>query len=148
VRRRYPTSPLPRSTFSTKKASTSRGPCFNLPAAADAADAAVDAAGAATDAESAAADAAGAAADAEDADGVAAAAAVAAEDGVCLGVGAGPGAELSKHALRNLFVCGPEGVAIRPLSHVGGRCGPLGPLDGGEAASSFGRRRISGARHQ
>jgi hypothetical protein len=69
--------------------------------------------------------------------------------GACLGVGAGPGAELRQRALRNLFVCGPDGwLAIRPLSHVGGRCGRLGPLDGGEAASPFGRRRISGARHQ
>ena len=99
--------------------STSRGPCFNSRGAADAADAAVDAAGAAADAESA--DAGAADVDAEDADGVAAAAAVAAEGGVCLGVGAGPGAELRQRALRNLFVCGPDGcVAIRPLSYVGG----------------------------
>jgi hypothetical protein len=134
VRRRYPTSPWLRSTFSTKKASTSHGPCFTLPAAADAADAAVDAtgvaAGAAADAESAAAGAVDV--DAEDADGVAAAAAVAVGAGVCLGVDAGPGAELSQHALGNLFVCGPEGVAIRPLCHVGGRCGTLGPLDRGK----------------
>ena len=121
MRRRYPTSPWPRSTFSTKKVSTSRGPCFNSRGAADAADAAVDAAGA-VDAESADVDAADVdAADAgsEDADGVAAAAAVAAGVGVCLGVGAGPGAELRQRALRNLFVCGPdECVAIRPLSRV------------------------------
>ena len=77
VRRRYPTSPWLHSTLSTKKVSTSRGPCFNSPDAADAADAAVDAAGA-VDAESADVDAADVdAADAgsEDADGVAAAAA-------------------------------------------------------------------------
>jgi hypothetical protein len=126
--------------------STSRGPCFNSPGAAAAADAAAaDAAGAAAaaaaaDAESADAVAVGAAADAEDADGVAAAvAAAAAWDGVCLGVDAGPGAEPSQRALRSLFVCGPDScVAIRPLIHFGGRCGTLGPLDGGEAASPFG----------
>jgi hypothetical protein len=100
--------------------STSRGPCFTLPGA-DAADADADAAGAAADAESADADAADV--DAEDAEDAAAAAgvaaAVAAVGGVCLGVGAGPGAELRQRALRNLFVCGPdECVAIRPLSRV------------------------------
>lgn len=98
--------------------------------------------------------AAGAAADAEDAgdaDSVAVAAAVAAAAwvGVCLGAGAGPGAEPSQRVLRNLFVCGPDSrEAIRPLIHFGGRCGTLGPLDGEDAASPFGRRRISGARRQ
>jgi hypothetical protein len=131
--------------------STSRGPCFNSLDVADAA--AADAADAAADAESAAV-AAGAAADAEDAedaDGAAAAVAVAAAAwvGVCLGAGAGPGAEPSQRVLRDLFVCGPDSCeAIRPLIHFGGRCGTLGPLDGEDAASPFGRRRISGARRQ
>jgi DNA/RNA-binding domain of Phe-tRNA-synthetase-like protein len=91
----------------------------------DAADAAVDAAGAAADAESADAVAAGAASDAEDAedaDGVAAVAAAAAWDGVYLGVDAGPGAEPSQRALRNLFVYGPDN-AIRPLCILAGDAG-------------------------
>ena len=108
--------------------STSRGPCFNSPDAAAAADAAaVDAAGAvvagaAAAAESADAGAVSAAADAEDADGVAPVAAAAAGGGVCLGVGAGPGAEPSQRALRNLFVYAPD-KAIRPLCILAGDAG-------------------------
>jgi hypothetical protein len=130
--------------------STSRGPCFISPDAA-AADAAADAAAAAVVAESADADAVDV--DAEDAEDAAAAAgvaaAVAAGDGVCLGVGAGPGAELKLSGLRNFIVFGPgRSVSIRPLSYVCGRCGLLRHRSMERKTASSVKCRMSGARHQ
>ena len=106
------TSPWPRSTFSTKKVSTSRGPCFTLPGA-DAADADADAAGAAADAESADADAADV--DAEDVDSDSEDAAAAAAEGA---VGADAGAKRERCGFHEWRFLQPRAKKLTSLRFV------------------------------
>jgi hypothetical protein len=117
---------------------------------ADAADVVAEAAEAA-DAESADAEAAESAdADAESADADGAAAAAAAERGVCLGVGADPGAKRKQPSLKSAIVGAGENRSDPALSLLcaanAARYGALDRATVTKTVSWSGRRRISSAR--